>query len=231
MIVLFVIVAYPQLLCLLVSATCGLLFIGGFVALPKLRIDKTVSFLRTPPEENEEILSLSETQTVWPVLNGRPVRLDQSRLWFDISVRLKNVPLLLASTLVVPASIALTASHANGVFKLMDNESVKYSGIMGLGYCSVFFLAFAGKWIRERLLLRRSRVAVGVLQSSGQSARNVRYSFTDPEGHYHGQMLQDHRPHKEDNILFVLYDPAHPDNNQPFWSFWFHSIEATVAVP
>jgi hypothetical protein len=232
LIAVFVVVAYPQLLCLLVSAACGLLLIGGFVAVPSLGVDTTIVFRRTSPQEQAESLGPSTAQAVYPVLNGMTLRFDQAVLACNISLRLKNVPLLLAATLVAPASITLAVSHAIGIFGLMDNGSAKYYAITGLAYCSVLFLMFAGRWMKERLLLRRSQVAIGVLQLSpqeSQAERLVRYSFTDPAGHYHGQILPDHRPHKEDNILLVLYDPVHPDTNQPFWNFWFHSIEASFA--
>jgi hypothetical protein len=189
-------------------------------------------FRRTPAAELAEILGQFSGQAVYPVLNGRPLKFQQAVVACNISLRLKNVPLLLAATLVAPASITLAVSHAIGVFGLMDNGSAKYYAILGLAYCSVLFLMFAELWMKERLLLRRSQVAIGVLQLSPQETqaqRIVRYSFTDPAGHYHGQILPDHRPHKEDNILLVLYDPVHPDTNQPFWNFWFHSIEARFA--
>jgi len=232
LIALFVVVAYPQLLCLLVSAACGLLLIGGFVAVPSLGVDKTITFRRTPVEEVAEILGHLTGPVVYPVLNGKPLRFHQAILTCNISIRLKNVPLLLAATLVAPAAIALAVSHAIGIFGLMDNGSAKYYAITGLAYCSVLLLIVAGLWMKERLLLRRSQVAIGILQLSpqeSQAERLVRYSFTDPAGHYHGQILPDNRPHKEDNILLVLYDPVHPDTNQPFWNFWFHSIEASFA--
>lgn len=231
LIAVFVVVAYPQLLCLLVSAACGLLLVGGFVAVPNLGIDRTVVFRRTPAAEAAEIISQSTGLEFFPVLNGSPLRFHQAVLECNISLRLKNLPLLLAATLVAPASITLTVSHAIGIFGLMDNGSAKYYAIMGLAYCSVLLLLLAGQWMKERLLLRRSQIAVGSLQSAqgDRASRIVRYSFTDPAGHYHGQILRDHRPHKDDTILLVLYDPVHPDNNQPFWNFWFHTIEANFA--
>jgi hypothetical protein len=232
LIALFVVVAYPQLLCLLVSAACGLGLIGGFVALPSLRGDTTVIFRRTSPGGEPKSADPSAAKVVLPVLDGKILKLGRAVLECKLSVCLKNVPLLLAATLVAPASITVTVWHAVGAFGLMDNGSAKYYAITGLAYCSVFFLLIAWRWMKERLLLRRSQVAIAALHQSSQgdqTTRVVRYSFIDPAGHYHGQILPDHRPHKEDNLLLVLYDPVHPDANEPFWSFWFHSIEASFA--
>jgi hypothetical protein len=177
LIAVFVVVAYPQLLCLLVSAACGLLLIGGFVAVPSLGVDRTVVFRRTPPEEEAESLGSSIAQATYPILNGRTLRFDRAVPACNISIRLKNVPLLLAATVVAPAAITLAVSHAIGIFGLMDNGSAEYYAITGLAYCSVLLLILAGLWMKERLLLRRSQVAVGVLQLRRQEDQAARVAI------------------------------------------------------
>ncbi len=199
----------------------------GCLALPVLTLEIPI-VLRSHPSADASAEDGSPASGVFSMLDGKPFHAGRSIQTGVLSVRLKNLPLLIVTNIVVPVVTTLALTSGGGMLKPMEVGSGRYTAVYALGYCSIFFLVFAWQWLTGRLLLRSPGVAVAVINQQYHGKLEgplVAYYFQDSAGHYHGGTSLDLRKHKDDNVVPVLFDHAHPDVSRPFWSFLFHRVQ------
>lgn len=159
-------------------------------------------------------------------MEGRPFPVVGPTQQFTLSIRLKNLPMLLATGIIALASF--TVSLGGRVAGQIELLSARYMEVYALGYCSFFFLVVAGLWLNERAILGNLGVAIGAVQRppKGRPAgRWLAYYFQDESGHYHGATKLNFGKHTDDNIVLVVFNHAYPDMSMPSSGFIFHRIE------
>jgi hypothetical protein len=225
LIVLFLIVIYPQLLLLFLSGIVCLLIVLGFRVFPSFK--KQIPVVLNPIERGEVGAENLEAQTgETPRLEGKPFPVIEPTQRFTLSIRLKNLPMLLATGIIALASFTVgLGGKIGGQIELL---SARYMEVYALGYFSFFFLAVAGLWLNERAILGNLGVAIGAIQRPPEgrpTGRWLAYYFRDESGHYHGATRLSFGKHTDDNSVLVLFNHAHPDWSKPSSGFIFHRIE------
>jgi hypothetical protein len=221
----FFFLLYPQLLFLLVSGIVSLLLLLGFWAFPSLK--REIPIVLDPTEGGEVGLEKPETSTGETFSGGELFSVERAQR-VTLSIRLKNLPMLLATGVTALVGFALYITLGGTVMRRSELSLTRYAELFALGYCSFFFLAVAWLWLNERAILKDAGVAIGAVQrpSKGRSTgRWVAYSFRDRDGHYHGGTKFKFGKRADDNIVLVVFNQAYPDWNMPSWDFIFHRIE------
>jgi hypothetical protein len=216
LLIVFLAVAYVQLILLCLALIVCLMIIVGF-----LRIGAAPRTFWIPTRQKSEGTDAVPDQSAVVRIEGRSFSIDGLPERMEFTVRRRNLHLLAAMAIVASAAVVVCLFMTNPLRQQIEPNSARSWEFLGLSYLMVVLIFLSLAWLSECTLMRASGVT---LANCGGSAVWVVYQFTDPSGGYHGGSTMNLGGPKGDHLKVVFCSPRNPEVNKLSCALLFHKV-------
>jgi hypothetical protein len=222
LIIVFVFVAYVQLILLCLSLILCLLIGLGFLR----EGHKPRTFWITTARKSEVNNTIPPPDTLVKI-EGRTFPINDLPDRLEFAVRWRNLYLLTAIALVGIGSALACLLRTDPLRQQIEPASTRYFEFYSLSYLMVILLFPVLAWFSECTLMRAPGITlanIGGSDGGGRRSLWVVYQFTDPSGGYYGGSTMDLGGPKGDQLKVVFCNPRNPGFNKLSSGLLFHSV-------
>lgn len=222
LLIVFVFVAYVQLILLCLALIVCLLIVMGFLR----EGHKPGTFWITTARKSEEE-SQPPPQDALVKIEGRTFSLHDLPERLEFTIHWRNLPLLVAIAFIaIGASLACLVG-TDLLTQQIEPASSRYFEFYFLCYFMVVLLFPALAWLSECTLMRAPGITlanIGVRGGGAVGGLWVVYQFTDPRGGFYGGATLNLGESKDDQLKVVFCNPGNPGLNKLSCGLLFHKV-------
>lgn len=216
LIIVFVFVAYVQLILL-----CLALIICGLIVLGFLREGHKPGMFWIDTARKSEEDGEAPPQNALVKIEGRTFSVHDLPGRLEFTIRWRNLHLLIATAFIaIGASLACLVG-TNPLKQQIEPATTRYFEFYFLSYLMVILLFPALAWLSECTLMRAPAITLANIGSRGLW---VAYQFTDPRGGYYGGSTLALGGSKDDQLKIVFCNPRNPGLNKLSCGLLFHEV-------
>jgi hypothetical protein len=160
-------------------------------------------------------------------IEGRSFRVQSMPPRLQFTVRLRNMYLLAAISVIAAGSLFASLVGSSVLSPTLDTDNARYYEMYILCYLLVILIFPALVWLSESALIRRPGITLASLQATtrgGLGTRWIGYRFVDTTGRYHGGSVIDFGGPKNDDFKVVFCSPLNPGFNRLSCGLLFHKV-------
>lgn len=216
LIIVFVFVAYVQVILLCLATIVCVLIAMGFL---RERYKPRTFWITTARKSEEDVQTSPQDALV--KIEGRTFSLYDLPERLEFTIRWRNLHLLIAMAFVaIGASLACLVG-TDLLTQQIEPASTRYIEFYFLCYFMVVLLFPALAWLSECTLMQASGIT---LANIGVRGLWITYQFTDPGGGYYGGSTFGFGGSKDDQLKIVFCNPRNPGFNKLSCSLLFHKV-------
>ena len=222
LIIVFVFVAYVQLILLCLALIICLLVIMGFLR----EGHKPGTFWIATSRKSEAADSVPPQDTLVKI-EGRTFSINDLPERLEFAVHWRNLYLLTGIASIAIASALACLLGTNPLKQQIEPGSTRYFEFYILSYFMVALLFPVLAWLSECTLMRAPGITlanIGGPRRGGLRSFWIVFQFTDPGGGYYGGSPMDLRGPKGDQLKVVFSNPRDPGFNKLSCGFLFHEV-------
>jgi hypothetical protein len=217
LLVVFVFVAYVQLILLCLALIVCLLIVGGFVReghKPRTfwiaTARKSAEDAKTPPQDARI------------KIEGRSFSIQALPTRLEFTIHWRNLHLLIAIAFIAICAAVACLMEPELLTQRIEPASTRYFEFYLLCYFMVVLLFPSLAWLSECALMRAPGIT---LANVGARGFRIVYQFTDPRGGYYGGSTMNLGGAKDDQLKVVFCNPRNPGFNKPSCGLLFHKVK------
>jgi|SRR5580698_383921 hypothetical protein len=216
LVIVFVFVAYVQLILLCLALIVCLLIVMGFFR----ERHKPRTFWITTARKSDEAGQASPQDAVVKI-EGRTFSIHDLPERLEFTIHWRNLHLLIAMAFIAIAALLACVVGTDLLTQQIDPATTRYFEFYFLCYFMVVLLFPALAWLSECTLMRAPGIT---LANIGTRGLWIAYQFTDPTGGYYGGSTFGFGGSKDDQLKIVFCNPKNPGFNKLSCSLLFHRI-------
>jgi hypothetical protein len=216
LLIVFVFVAYVQLILLCLALIVCLLIVTGFVREGHTRRNFWITTARKSAEDGK-----IPPQDSLVKIEGRTFSVYEVPDRLEFTIHWRNLHLLIAIACIAVGAAFACFVGPDLLTQQIEPASTRYFEFYFLCYFMVILLFPALAWLSECALMRAPGIT---LANIGGRGLWVGYQFTDPSGGYYGGSSVNLGGSKDDQLKVVFCNPSNPGLNKLSCGLLFHRV-------